>query len=140
MDLTFVPAKGLKVKEILDFWEKNDITLSPTDNEKELEKAVTINPDLFIVALNKDAEVMGTIWGTFDGRRGYIIHLVVKRGFRGKGMGKLLMQKLEAAFHNYRVFKAHIFVEKSNPKVIDFYRKLGYSVRGDLIVLSKNLQ
>ena len=140
MSLTFVLAKDMESKEILNFWKKNGITISPTDNEKELKMAAKINPDLFLVALDNDAQVMGTVWGTFDGRRGYIIHLAVERSFRGKGLGKQLMQQLEVAFHTYGIYKAHIFVEKHNAKVIDFYKKLGYSVREDLTILSKILQ
>ena len=47
-----------------------------------------------------------------------------------------MMDELIEKFHIKKVHKVHLFIEKSNKEVADFYRKLGWEVRDDLIMMS----
>jgi len=144
-------------EEIIEFWKKNNITVTKTDNPRDLREASRIYPRLFIVARygtsNSDTpaslsdsktgriskKIVGTVWGNYDGRRGYIVHLAVETGFRSQGLGRELMERVEEEFHNMGIYKIHLFVESHNQAVGAFYDCLGYKKRNDLTVYSKTL-
>ncbi|GAG76568.1 unnamed protein product, partial [marine sediment metagenome] len=48
----------------------------------------------------------------------------------------MMMDELIEKFHIKNVHKVHLFIEKYNKEVVDFYRKLGWDVRDDLIMMS----
>ena len=142
----FKTAIEVDPQKIIDFWKQNDITLSVTDNKQELEIARNIFPQLFIIALEKNGEfendykIAGTVWGNFDGRRGFIVHLATRKDLRGIGLGKELMRRVEQEFKKLNCYKIHLFVEVHNLKVVDFYKKLGYKLRDDVVLMSKTIR
>lgn len=131
-------AKNLDSSRIVDFWKSNDISISSTDNPQEVAHAATINPQLFLVALYNN-DIVGTVWGNFDGRRGFVVHFAVRKDLRKCGIGKLLMDKLEDEFRAIGCKKVHLFIEKSNLVVEPYYARRGYKKRDDLILMSKDL-
>ncbi len=137
--ITYARAVEIDPQKILDFWKRNSITVTPTDSPKEMRKAAELHPQLFIVGLGPDDTVIGTVWGGFDGRRGYVAHLAVDEPYRKQGLGSLLMEEVEAEFRRMNVYKVHLFVEQHNAAVGDFYRRRGYKERTDLTVFSKTL-
>jgi len=138
--IRFVRATEVVPREIIDFWKRNNVTVTPTDAPEELEAAAHLNPQLFIVGLSPDGSIIGTVWGGFDGRRGYVAHLAVDKPYRKLGLGSLLMELVEAEFKKLNVYKVHLFVEQHNAAVGDFYRRRGYKERTDLTVFSKTLR
>ena len=137
-EIVFKLARDFDPTQIITFWRENDVSLSPTDTEEQLREAVRVNPELFIVAAEgASCAIAGTVWGNFDGRRGFVVHLAVRRGLRGTGLGRALMDRLENLFRAKGVHKIHLFVEKTNLDVIGYYRERGFVARDDLVILSK---
>ncbi|MGC9313677.1 MAG: GNAT family N-acetyltransferase [Sediminispirochaetaceae bacterium] len=147
-DLDFILGVEADPEKIVDFWLRNDITVSKTDTPRDVLTASRIFPKLFIVAQRKMPDspgehinpVIGTVWGNFDGRRGYIVHLAVERSYRSRGLGRHLMEMVEEEFRRMDVYKIHLFVESHNESVGGFYTLLGYKKRDDLTVYSKTLR
>lgn len=138
--IEFVSASDVDPHKIIDFWKQNDITVSPSDSPQEVEQASQLHPQLFIVGRTPDSRIIGTVWGTFDGRRGYIAHLAVDLPYRRIGLGSLLMEQVENEFKKLNCYKIHLFVEEHNAGVGDYYRRRGYIERTDLRVFSKTLR
>ena len=63
-------------------------------------------------------------------RCGEITELVVSKEVRGKGIGKLLMTKMEEYFKSIDCEYISIDVFAYNTKGINFYEKEGYNTRG----------
>jgi ribosomal protein S18 acetylase RimI-like enzyme len=139
-ELEIIPFKKVKAEDLIKFWNENDITLSPTDNIDEINLAKKVNPELFLIIKDKKG-ICATCWGTWDGRRGYIAHLCVRRDLRNTGVGKYSLNYVEKILkEKYSCYRVHLFVEKKNIKVLDFYKNLGYFERNDIIMLSKTLK
>ena len=83
-----------------------------------------------------DGVIIAVVMGAFDGRRGYVHHLAVNPAFQKKGYGKKLMLELHKRFSKKEVVKVHLFVEIETEGVIEFYEKIGWHVRDDLIMMS----
>lgn len=74
------------IPELLDLWQATpNVGLSSADTP-ELIEFITHNPITCFVAI-EDSRVVGSAMGGYDGRRGYVYHLAVRKEFQGRGLG-----------------------------------------------------
>lgn len=134
----FMMAKDYTLVRAL--WEMSGpgVQLSPSDEPGEIKRKLQRDPDLFLV-MEEGEQILGTVIGGYDGRRGLVYHLAVTPERRGEGIGKALMAAIEARLRNKGCFKYYLLVRKNSLKVLDFYRSLGCEVM-DLEVLGKVLR
>ena len=121
--------------QIIDIWEKAGINVGSSDTKEEIDKMLNRNPSLLLVG-KMNGKVIAVALGGYDGRRGYVHHLAVDPEYQNKGYGKKLMDELMFRFKKMKVHKIHLFIEKYNNSVIDFYKKLGWQIRDDLVMMS----
>ncbi len=82
---------------------------------------------------------MGAALCGHDGRRGYIHHLAVAASHRKKGMGRELAARCMGTVRNAGIEKCHLFVFQRNKDGKAFWEKIGWTLRGDIQVASKEL-
>lgn len=124
--------------EVLKIWIECGITVKKADSEQGFRVMLRRNPDTCFGAI-EEGELCGVILGGFDGRRGIIHHLAVKEKCRNRGIARELVQMVEKIFREKGVEKINFWVEKPNLEVVDFYEKIGYHLRDDIVTVSKVL-
>ncbi|MEK6754267.1 MAG: GNAT family N-acetyltransferase [Chloroflexota bacterium] len=107
-----------------------------SDTPQEIQKKLERDPDLFLVA-EMDKEIIGTIIGAFDGRRGMIYHLAVHKNFRGRGVGALLLTEVEKRLQAKGCLKCLMHALDDNTEAIEFYKKRGWHHAKEDIVFVK---
>ncbi|TFF89846.1 MAG: GNAT family N-acetyltransferase [Promethearchaeota archaeon] len=122
-------------KEIIHIWKRAGINVGSSDTKEEIEKMLNRNPNLFLIG-KTDEKIIAVVLGGYDGRRGYVHHLAIDPDYQNMGYGKKLMEALMLRFKKMRVHKIHLFIEKYNLNVINFYEKLGWKIRDDLVMMS----
>ena len=90
------------------------------------------NCSLLVVEDKKEGIVGFSVYFVYNwekGKTGYIDDLVVKKGFRGKGIGKELMGRVEEELKKKKVKEICL---ESNPKsrVFSYYKRKGYKDKG----------
>lgn len=121
--------------EVVQLWKKAGISVGSSDLKEEIEKMLERNPNLFLIGKIKE-KIIAVVMGGFDGRRGYVHHLAVDPIHQKKGYGKIMMHDLISDFRRIGVHKIHLFIERQNQAVVDFYSNLGWQMRDDLIMMS----
>ena len=102
------------------------VHVGPSDAPVEIQKKLTRDPDLFLVA--EDGERMiGTVIGGFDGRRGMVYHLAVAPGYREHGVGSDLMRAVETRLKAKGCIRCYLLVMLDNAEAIHFYEQRGWS-------------
>ncbi|MFX1281258.1 MAG: GNAT family N-acetyltransferase [Promethearchaeota archaeon] len=120
---------------VVKLWRKAGISVGSSDTEEEIESMLIRNPNLLLIGkLNE--KVIAIVMGGFDGRRGYVHHLAVDPIYQKKGYGKMIMDELINRFRKIGVHKIHLFIEKDNKEVVNFYKNLDWQIRNDLIMMS----
>ena len=113
------------------------IQLSRSDEPEEIKKKLERDPDLFLVA-EVNQQIVGTVLGGYDGRRGLMYHLAVAKNWRRQGIGGKLVQKLEENLRKKGCIRYYLMVTKDNHTAIEFYRKRGWEPL-ELYIFAKNI-
>ena len=121
--------------EVVQLWKKAGISVGSSDSKEEIERMLERNPNLFLIGKIKE-KIIAIVMSGFDGRRGYVHHLAVDPIHQKKGYGKMMMHDLINDFRRIGVHKIHLFIERQNQAVVDFYSNLGWQMRDDLIMMS----
>ena len=86
-----------------------------------------VQPDLLLVAVDA-GEVAGTAMAGYDGHRGWLYSIAVRRSHRRAGVGTLLVREAERRLAELGCTKVNLQVRAENAAVAGFYRALGYEV------------
>jgi len=134
----FIFAKDYQA--VFQLWENAGpgIQVRPSDSPQEILKKLERDPDLFLVA-EIDQEIVGSVLGGFDGRRGIMYHLAVKPAYRSLGIGDKLMSHLEARLREKGCIRYYLLVTVDNQTASDFDEKRGWN-RMNLYAYGKDLK
>ena len=120
---------------VYEMWEKTGLSLGISDTKDQIERALEYSKDLFIVGLVNN-KIVAAVLGAYDGRRGYVHHLSVDPSVQKSGYGRMIMEELHKRFREKDVKKVHLFIEVDNEDVKNFYLKVGWHTREDLMMMS----
>ncbi len=90
-------------------------------------RKMAVQPELFFLAIQNE-RIVGTVMAGYDGVRGWIHRLAVTPTARRQGVARRLMEAAEEGLQKMNCPKINLQVREGNTEVIQFYRKLGYSV------------
>jgi ribosomal protein S18 acetylase RimI-like enzyme len=113
------------------------IHLRISDVEIEIKKKLQRDPDLFLVA-ELSGQIIGTVLGGFDGRRGMVYHLAVADAYRRQGIGRALMKELERRMKLKGCIRSYLLVTRENAEAIHFYQVQGWD-QMDILTFGKDL-
>jgi N-acetylglutamate synthase len=126
--------------EVYKLWSSNDgVGLTDADSQENIEYFLKRNEGLSFIAI-KENQIIGSILGSHDGRRGYIYHLAVDENYRLNGIGKGLVLNCLKKFKELGLHKTHIFVFNHNDNAIKFWKRMNYSFRNDISIMSLNIK
>jgi len=106
--------------------------------ETDIQRKLAVQREAFLVAI-RDAKLVGTAMGGYDGHRGWVYYVVVSPHHRRQGIGTALMRDVEARLAQIGCPKINLQVRATNDEVVCFYEKLGYRVE-ERISMGKRLE
>ena len=124
------------LKQVL---EECDLYDPVWEDRKNLKRKIERDPQSILIA--EDAGVViGCVFIVEDGWNGFIWRLGVKRSYRKKGVGSLLMQKAEEIIKKRGIKEASLFVDSKNGSLKDWYKKQDYTGSSDWTFMYKKLE
>jgi ribosomal protein S18 acetylase RimI-like enzyme len=124
---------------VRDLWKTAGLVIRPGDELEDVKLKLQRDPDLFLVA-ELEGEIVGSVVGGWDGRRGWIYHLAVKPERQRKGIGARLVHEVEKRLVAKGAKKVNAQVYKSNERSSAFFKAIGYETHADLIMVGKFLK
>ena len=120
-------------RRIIRLWEaiEKGVHVGPSDAPDEIVKKLQRDPDLFLVA-EIEGQLIGSVIGGYDGRRGLIYHLAVASQFRQQGVGGRLMNEVENRLRAHGCIRCYLFVTPDNPVAMQYYQKHGWTLTDNL--------
>lgn len=105
--------------------------------ESAVPAKLAFQPDLLFVGVD-GTDVIGSIMAGYDGHRGWLYSVAVRKENRRSGFGTALVRQAEEALHALGCGKVNLQVRTTNEAMVRFYESLGYSVE-DRISLGRQL-
>jgi len=124
--------------DLIRLWDKAELSYKPQgrDKKERIDQELVSNTAIFLVA-EKDGDLIGSIFGTHDGRRGWINRLAVAPLHRRKGIAACLVQQVEKILYDKGIEIIACLIEDWNKTSIKAFQKMGYRFHKDIIYLSK---
>ncbi len=137
--MTIIPLTIEDYDAVYEFWESVEgMGLSNADSREGIRAYLERNPGMSMVA--KDGDIIaGTVLCGHDGRRGYIHHLAVAEAYRGRRLGKELVELCKVKFKKAGIQKCHIFIYVDNESGKEFWRSVHWTERDDICLFSHDL-
>lgn len=124
--------------QVIKLWNDCELIVPQNDPEKDIDRKIKVNPELFLVG-ELDSEIVASVMGGYEGHRGWVNYLSVKPGKRNLGLGKEIMREIESRLKKKGCPKINLQVRSTNTKVIAFYESLGYS-NDNVVGLGKRIE
>ncbi len=105
--------------------EMMGIEICEGDSREEIGVYLARNPELSRVA-ECEGEIVGAVLCGHDGRRGHIYHLAVATAFRGRGIGKMMLDDCVAGLEAAGIPRAIILVAGDNVRGHEFWLRQGW--------------
>ena len=113
-------------ESVVTLWRNSEgIVLSDTDEREPMQRFLSRNPGLSLVAYCRD-ELAGAVLCSHDGRRGYIHHLATRKQFRRQGIGSALVQESLSRLGRDGIRKCNIFILPENREGVAFWQRNGF--------------
>ena len=78
-------------REVIDLWINCDLVIPANNPQKDIERKLYVNPELFLVGiLNKT--IVATCMAGYEGHRGWINYLAVSPQHRRQGFANQIMR------------------------------------------------
>src|SRR5262245_16803806 len=122
---------------IVELWQAAGVYNPTSDGLFHIQEVSERNPGLFMLADEQGRGLVGSVIGSFDGRRGYIYHVAVHPDYRRRGYATALMHEVEKRIWARGAQKIRFMVKSDNDQAVDFYRTLGFEVDTHAIAMSK---
>lgn len=119
---------------VFQLWSNTDgMGMRSLDDSVEgIDKFLRRNPSTNFIAQSEN-KVIGVILCGHDGRRGYIYHAAVSTDYRGRGIGRALVNAVVDALKKEGINKVALVVFSSNNLGNKFWQVLGFERRNDLL-------
>jgi ribosomal protein S18 acetylase RimI-like enzyme len=114
-------------RKVRNLWVSSGLEIRPGDEPEGIARKLSRDGELFLVA-EEDGAIVGTVMGAFDGRRGWIYHLGVRREFRRRGVAMNLIKELEGRMKRIGVPKVNAMIYPWNDSSMDFFASAGYII------------
>ena len=110
----------------VELWKRVEgVEIAEGDDRKGVAQFLTRNAGLSRVAIDRP-KIVGIAFCGQDGRRGYIYHLAVDPNYRGRGLGKRLVDECLVGLRRLGLKRANIMVATDNPRGREFWSKCGW--------------
>lgn len=140
-EFTYKEIKISQFKNLIEFWKQNEeIELTIGDSKDSLKNYLNRNSGMSYVCIDKKGKkIIGTILCGHDGRRGFIYHLAVSKKYRNKSIGKTLIKLSLSKLKSEGIKRCIIMVNDVNKSGKNFWEKIGWKKRNELVMYSYNL-
>lgn len=123
---------------IMSVWNEAGLSHRPEgrDSRENVTSEMMERPDFFIGAFD-GGELIGTVLGTFDGRRGCVNRLAVVSGYRRSGVAQRLINLCEDELRKAGAKVIFCLIEERNLPSLALFQKMGYELHKNIHYLSK---
>ncbi len=113
-------------KAVISLWRRCGLLVPWNHPDLDIDRKLEVQGELFLVGVIEGA-VVAVAMGGYEGHRGWINYLAVDPEMRRRGLGRMMMERIESGLRDMGCPKINLQVRENNLDIISFYEKIGYS-------------
>ncbi|MGB3480349.1 MAG: GNAT family N-acetyltransferase [bacterium] len=123
---------------LVRLWDDAELPYKPDgrDKKENIDRELAGTTSIFLVA-EINGKLIGSIFGTHDGRKGWINRLAVAPKYRRKGLAARLVHEVEKKLYERGIEIVACLIEDWNKSSLAAFQRMGYKCYNDIIYLSK---
>ena len=135
------PLRPDDYDRLIRLWDEAGLDHRPLgrDRRAAIEREIAGPSSVFLVA-EEDGQMVGVVLGTHDGRKGWINRLAVAPGVRGRGIGRALVDAVEAQLEACGIGIVTCLIEEWNADSMRFFEAIGYVEHRECVYYSKRMR
>jgi len=98
------------------------------DDDRSLARLARRNPGLALVA-TEGGRIVGSALGAWDGRRGWIYHVVTAASHRRRGIATRLVAQVESGLRDLGCREVRVNIGEANAEARSFWEARGFAIR-----------
>jgi HAD superfamily hydrolase (TIGR01450 family) len=126
------------IPAIIQLWGVAGMLGYTAEPERDLRLAMSHDPGLLVVAQGRDA-VVGVAFGSYDGRRGWLMRVAVDPAARRTGVASAMVGLIEARLRHRGAPQVDVLVFDDNTEALHFWPHHGYRQTDPVSLLVKRL-
>jgi ribosomal protein S18 acetylase RimI-like enzyme len=132
------PFQPQDEESVVSLWQRCDLVRPWNDPHKDIRRKLGVRPDWFLVGV-VGSQIVACVMAGYEGHRGWLNYLAVDPAHQRHGLARAIVTEAERLLHEAGCPKINLQIRTSNHGVIEFYRRLGYSV-DDVVSMGKRLE
>lgn len=138
MPIEIRPYESGDEMQVVQLWTACGLVVPWNNPHRDIRRKLDVQPELFLVGCLAD-KIVATVMAGYDGHRGWINYLAVHPDHEHTGFGRRMMDEAEIRLRAIGCPKINLQVRRTNAKVIEFYKKIGYTL-DDAVSFGKRLE
>lgn len=120
---------------VIQLWHECCLVVPWNDPQRDIQLKLQMQPELFLVGCI-GSQVVASLMAGYEGHRGWLNYLAVSPDYQRRGFGRQMVEEALAKLETIGCPKVSLQIRKSNSQVIEFYKRLGFSV-DDVVSMGK---
>lgn len=112
---------------VIELWRRCDLLRPWNDPHLDVQHKLKQNDGLFLVGLI-EGQIIASVMAGFDGHRGWLYLVGVDPAHQRRGFARAIVSEVEKILRERGCRKINLQVRETNQQVIEFYKRVGYSV------------
>jgi ribosomal protein S18 acetylase RimI-like enzyme len=138
MPIKIRPYKSGDQMQVVQLWTNCGLVVPWNNPHRDIQRKLDVQPEFLLVGCLAD-KIIATVMAGYDGHRGWINYLAVHPDHQHTGLGRRMMYEAEVRLREVGCPKINLQVRRTNAKVIEFYRKIGYKL-DDVVSFGKRIE
>jgi len=132
------PFQSQDEPAVIALWRQCDLVRPWNDPHKDIQRKLEVGPNLFLVGV-LDGQIVASVMAGYEGHRGWLNYLAVDPEHQLHGLARAMVIEAERLLAEAGCPKINLQVRTANIEVIEFYRRIGYSM-DEVVSLGKRLK
>ena len=133
------PLRIDEYDQLIRLWERCRLPYdrASRDSRRRIEQQLFDDRILILTLKTDEGEMIGSVIGTYDGRKGWINRLAVDPDYRRRGIAGRLIAEVEGKFNDLGIDIIAALIEDWNTASMETFERLGYEKHSEVIYFSK---
>ena len=123
---------------LIKVWQEAKLPYKPAgrDRKESIAEEIERANAVFLVG-EINGEIVGSAFGTHDGRKGWINRVAVRPRYQRQGVAAKLVSEVERRLESMGIGIIACLIEDWNKESINFFEKIGYQSHKNIIYFTK---